>query len=293
MRPIRFFVIATLLLPGGALFAASKEQMEMQRDIAQLQSQVQQLQSTFDKQMATIQTLVSQALDAAGKANTNVSVLNAGVTSTLERELSRSLTPIAGLAAKVDNTNNDAADLRNQVTDLNTSMNKVLQTLADMNNMIKVLSAPPAPPPAATTPPPVSQNSAEAMFNNATRDQNGGNLELAIQEWADFIKFHPDDPNCASAQYNIGEIHYTLAKLDLAVQDFDAVIERYPDNKLTPDAYFMKAMALKKDGKSVPAKTTFRALIAKFPKSPKAEEAREMLSSMGAATPAATKKKAH
>src|ERR1035438_5243748 len=76
---------ATSPTEKGALFAISKEEQQMQRDIAQLQSQIQQLQSAFDTQLATLQTLASQALDAAGKANTNVSVLNAGVTSTLER----------------------------------------------------------------------------------------------------------------------------------------------------------------------------------------------------------------
>src|SRR5271165_7361091 len=96
MRYFRTLAIATLLLPGGVLFAASKEQMEMQRDIAQLQDQVRTLQSSVDKNMATLQTLVQQALDVANRSNTSVNVLNSSVTQTLERELKQSLTPIAG-----------------------------------------------------------------------------------------------------------------------------------------------------------------------------------------------------
>jgi TolA-binding protein len=291
MRHLRTFAIATLLLPGGGLYAASKEQQEMQRDIAQLQDQVRTLQSSFDKNMATLQTLVQQALDVANRSNTSVSVLSSNVTQTLERELKQSLTPIAGLAAKVDNTNNDVAEVRNSVADLNVNTNKILQILTDINNTLKVLQAPPAPPPGSNVgsgggtvsnaPPP-----AAVMFENAVRDQNGGKLDLALGEYADFLKFHPEDPNCAGVQYNIGEIHYSQNKLDLAVQDFDAVIERYSDNtKLVPDAYFMKGMALKQSAHSAAAATTFRALIAKYPHSDKVEEARDQLHSLNAPPP--------
>ncbi|HVW84277.1 MAG TPA: tetratricopeptide repeat protein [Bryobacteraceae bacterium] len=283
MRPIRFLVIAALLLPAGSAFGASKEMQEMQRDIAQLQDQVRTLQSGFDQKMSALQTLVQQALDAATKANTNVSVLNAGVTSTLERELKQSLTPIAGLAAKVDNTNNDVSEVRNSVADLNTSMNKVLQILNDINNNLKVMQAPAAPPPgaagpgAAGSPPPA----ADAIFTNANRDYTGGKLDLAISEYQDFLKFYPNDPNAARAQFNIGEAHYTQQKNDQAAQDFDVVIEKYPeDTQLTPQAYFMKGMALKATRRTEAVKT-FQALVAKYPRSDSASQAKEQLRALG------------
>src|SRR5947209_17274351 len=103
MKPfVGVLVLSTLLLSGSS-FAASREQQEMQRDIAQLQDQVRTLQSGFDQKMAALQTLVQQALDASNRANTNVSVLGAGVSQTLDRELKERLTPIAGVSAKVDN----------------------------------------------------------------------------------------------------------------------------------------------------------------------------------------------
>jgi TolA-binding protein len=93
-------------------------------------------------------------------------------------------------------------------------------------------------------------------------------------------------------QFNIGEIHYSQQKLDLAVQDFDAVIERYSDNtKIVPDAYFMKGMALKQSAHSAAAVTTFRALIAKYPHSDKADEARDQLRALNASAAAPGKKK--
>lgn len=281
MQILRSTVLISILF-AGSCFGASKEIMELQRDIAQLQSQMQALQSSQDQKLAAIQALVTQALDAAVKANTSVSVLSATVNQTLERELKTQMTPVAGLAAKVENTNNDVAEVRNSVADLNSSMNKILQRLGDINDAIKVLQAPPAAPPSAANggPPPVTPP-AETIFGNAFRDQNGGKLDLALSGYSDFLKFYPDDPNAPKAQLNIGEIHRQQGKLELAAQDFDAIIERYPASDITPDAYFMKGMSLKESGKKTDAIATFRSLITKYPRKDQASQAKDQLRAMG------------
>jgi len=311
MRTTPFIASAALLLLSGSAFGASKEMQEMQRDIAQLQDQIRSLQSSFDQKMTSIQTLVQQALDAASKANTNVSVLSAGVSSTLERELKQSLTPVAGLAAKVDNTNNDVSELRNNVQDLNNSVNRIQQMMTDLNNSVKVMSAPAAAPPPAsggtgTVPgggvsapsgPASSAPPAEALFTTATRDENGGKFDLAVSEYQDFIRFYPDNPNAARAQFNIGNTRYTQQKFEQAAADFDVVITKYPeDTTLTPQAYFMKGMSLKNTNKSG-AIQAWRALIAKYPRSDSAAQAKEQLRAMGvsvtagAPTPTASRKR--
>ena len=58
MRYIGVLGLFILLIPAAG-FAASQEQQEMQRDIAQLQDQVRTLQSGFDQKMAALQTLVA------------------------------------------------------------------------------------------------------------------------------------------------------------------------------------------------------------------------------------------
>lgn len=302
MRLVNIIAIATLLSPVCS-FAASKEQQEMQRDIAQLQDQVRTLQSGFDQKMAALQTLVQQALDAGNKANTGVSVLSSSVSQTLDRELRDRLTPIAGLSAKVDTLSNDDAELKNSVGDLQAQVNKILQLLTDVNNAVKVIQAPPAAPPpgpsgfggtAATTPgapPPAS-----VIYNGARGDFVGGKPDLAASEFSDFIKYYPDDPEAPQAQLTIGQIHYSQRKYDQAVADFDAVLERYPDSSSTPTAYFLKGMALKESGHRNDAVTVFRTLIKKFPTSDDAKSARDQLKILGVSaaspTPATAKRRA-
>ncbi len=291
MRSTKHFAPATLFLgflslAGPAFGAASREQQEMQRDIAQLQDQVKALQSSFDQKMSAIQVLVQQALDAGNKANTGVTVLNSTVNQTLDRELGAKLQPIAGLAAKVDNTNNDVSEVRNSMADLNTSMNKVMQKLNDIDNVLKVLSAPPAAPPQAAAPPAAVIPPASTLFTNAVRDQNGGKFDLAISEFNDFLKFYPEDPNASSALLNVGECHMSQLKYDQAAQDFDAVIERYPASEVTPDAMYSKGVALRKAGRKTEAIATFRAVVAKYPRKDQGAQAKDQLKEMGVATAA-------
>jgi tol-pal system protein YbgF len=275
-----------LLLTPGAGFAASKEQLEMQREIAQVEEEVRMLQSGFDQKMATLQTLVQQALDAGNRANTGVSVMTASVTQTLDRELKDALRPVAGLTAKVDNTNNDLSDLRNSMADVTTQLNRIQQILADMNNAIKVIQAPPAaPPPSNTNPDSVGARNAVPpagdLYGNALNDYNGGKADLAADEFAQFLRNYPEDPNAPEAQFTIGNIHVAQQKYDLAETDFDAVLEKYPEGKHTPDAYFMKGMAMKLGHHPDAAATVWRTLVRKYPHSDAAKQATEQLHAIG------------
>jgi tol-pal system protein YbgF len=293
MRRIGLIVFASFLmlftlLPGRAL-AASKEELQMQRDIAQLQDQMRTLQSSFDQKVAKIQTLAQQTLETATQANTNVAVLGAGVSQTLARELADRLTPVAGLAAKVDHLASDSAETRNTIGGLTSQVNRIQQQLTDINNAIKVIQTPPAAPPGASD---AAQNScvgangaplvpAQTLFSNAMGDYSGAKFDLAIGEFNDFLRCYPNDPYAASIQFYIGQSHYQQKKYDQSAADFDAVLERYPDNKLTPDAHFMKGMALKSSGQSQAAAAEFQAVVRQYPTSDSAAKAKDELRALG------------
>src|SRR5579862_4075232 len=122
----RFLCVLAFSVPlfTSPVFGASKEQQEMQRDIAQLQDQIRTMQSTLDTKLAALQTLVEQSLDAGNRANTGVSVLSSSVRDTLDRELKDALRPIAGLTAKVDNLANDSASVGSALTDVTAQLNR-------------------------------------------------------------------------------------------------------------------------------------------------------------------------
>ena len=294
-RHLGVLVLFILLVPNHG-FAASKEQLEMQREIAQVEEEVRMLQSGFDQKTATLLTLIQQTLDVGNKSNTDVSVLKASITETVDRLLKEGLRPIAGLTAKVDNTNNDLSDVRNSMADITTQLNRIQQTLTDMNNAIKVIQAPPiAPPSQNTNPDAAARNlpppSAKSLYDNGTNDFNSGKADLAAEEFTTFLKTYPDDPNAPEVQFDIGQVHLGQQKYDLAETDFDAVLEKYPEGKRTPDAYFMKGMAMKLGHHPDAAVTVWRTLIRKFPHSDAAKQAAEQIRAMGLSPAPATPRK--
>ncbi len=269
----RYFEVLGLVLcimPATG-WAASREQQEMQRDIAQIQDQIRAMQSSLDQKTAALQTLIEQAIEAGNKANANMAALSMSVGEKLDSVSKGALVPLAGLTAKVDNVENNQSTLINSISSLQEQLNRQQQLLTDISNAIKVLQAPPsAPPPpngtdgtsTAGLPPPAS-----SLWNSARLDYSTGNLDLAADDYAQFLRYYPDEPNAPEAQFQLGEIHSAQSKYDQAAIDFEAIIARYSDSKYAPEAYFRKGMALKDGGHSAAAESEFRAFIKKYPRS--------------------------
>jgi TolA-binding protein len=174
------------------------------------------------------------------------------------------------------------------------TFNRMQQQLTDIGNQVKLLSAPPAPPPGADTSsaaPAGPQPSAQTLFSHAKSDQDAGNSDLALSGYTQFLHLYPNDPNAIRAQFNIGEIYYAQSKLDDAVKALDAAIEQYDsDPQTTPSAYYMKGLALKKQGKKASAIASFEYVVKNFRNAPEAGQARTQLTSLGV-TPATQAKK--
>jgi len=175
--------------------------------------------------------------------------------------------------------------LRESVASLNARMGKLEQQLLDISTAIKTIQAPPvAPPPAAIM-------SAETLFQNATRDREGGNLELALKEFTDYVQVYGSTEQAASAQYYIGDIHYRSERYEEAVAAFDLVLTNYLDSDRAPDAHYMKAMALRELGETAKARSEFDRLIKRFPKHELAAKARTQLRTLAPAKPPRSKSK--
>ena len=146
-------VIAAALLAVVPLRApaASKEIMELQRDVAGLQEQLRVLKESQDKQLAALTVLVQQALDTSKSSTTGVAVIQNNLQQSLRDMEAKVQTPVAGLSARLDGMDQDMRTLQQSVSDLNGSMNKLQQQLADLKNAVSVLATPAPPPPGGNT----------------------------------------------------------------------------------------------------------------------------------------------
>jgi tol-pal system protein YbgF len=187
----------------------------------------------------------------------------------------------------------DFRAVRESVLDMNTRMGKLDAKMADLQNLINTIKAPPPPPPGATSPtgapgipdaaqagPPAGM-SAEVLYTNAVRDQTTGKYDIAMQEFNDYLKYFSNTQFASNAQFYIGDLYFKRQDYVNALQAFDNVLERFPDGNKTPDAHYMKGMALMQLGRNDSAAREFRDVYTSYPDTDLAAKAKARLKDLG------------
>lgn len=284
-------------------FGASKEIIELQRDVALLQDKMDAMQRDLDTKLGALTALLQQTQDNSARSNAQI----ANLQDTLSNGVSKSLTPVAGLGTKVDSMSDDVRALRDALNDLNGRLERMDAKITDLKNQMQIMQNPPAAPGSAAAPtgaagsqvqpgntqpgaPPPGMT-AERTYTDARRDLQSGNTDLALQEFQQYLTYFPNTELAPNAQYYIGEIYLNRNDYNNAIAAFDAVLERYPENPKTPDAHLMKGMALLKAGQRNRAVQEFRTLVSNYPRTDDARKAQQQLRQLGAsgsANPTAT-----
>jgi TolA-binding protein len=290
-----------MLLPMPAFAGPSKEMIELMRDIAQIQEQLRLLQQSFDTKLSEALVLARQASEGTARNQTAMNDLQRGITAGSADLGKQVAQPIAAMNSRMDGLSNDMQAMQNSIADQNSKMAKIQQQLVDLMNAVKTMQAPAPPPPTtdgsvATVPPggaaPAGPPaSATQLWANAKRDMDGGNQDLALVEFADYVKWYRDSEFAPAAQFNIGNIHFFQKKYDLAVEDFDQLLEAFPLNAKTPDAHYMKGRALVGLGQRAEAVKEFRVCVAQFGSSLVAPKCKDSLAALPAPAATATHKK--
>ncbi len=253
-------------------FGASKEIMELQRDVALLQDQVRTLQSSLDQKVAAIQTLTQQTLDSVNRTNTAVAVMQSSFNDTMKQQQLSLTAPVANVGQKLDQMSEDFRAVRESVLDMNTRMGKLDAKIADLENLINTVRAPAAPPPPATgTAPPGDPNSglapgfapggatagpppglqAGALYTSAYSDQLAGKYDIAFQEFSDYLKYFGDTDLAPTAQYSIAEIYFRKADYNNCTHGLRRRAREVPRGPQDPRrALLKKAMCLMKLGRN-------------------------------------------
>lgn len=295
---MRFILVSLLMVSALPLaFAQKREVVELQRDVSLLQDQVRSLQRSQDEKIAALQVLIQQTLDNVAKTNTSVAVLANQLQGAMKEQQTSVSAPVAGLGAKIDQMAEDFRAVRESVLDMNSRIGKLDAKLSDLQNAITI-SKNPAPPPTgagvSTAPPTISSGppagmQADAMYTNAYRDYQGGNYDLAIQEFSDYVKYYNQTQYAPNAQFYIGDIYLRKSDFENAVQAFDAVLEKYSENNKTPDAHYMKGIALLRQNKRDAAAREFREVASRYPNSDVAPKAQQQLRQLGLSAGSATR----
>ena len=195
----------TLWIPPA--FAASKDMIELQTQVAQLQQQMTQMKQSFDERMGVMKNLLEQNTDAANKVTAAIDGLQTSITKQ-QADRAAQVDQISGQIQALNDTMDELkvrlAKLSKQFDDLQASQQSMAAQQAQTQQQQQAMQQ--APPP-------------DVLYNNALRDYNGGNNDLATQEFNDYIKFYPDTDLAGNADFYLAEISYKAGDYQKAVTE--------------------------------------------------------------------------
>ena len=95
----RTFILFVALAP--LTFGASKEIVELQRDVAMLQDQVRNVQKSLDEKVTTIQTLVQQTLESVNNTNRTMAVMQDRFNDAMKQQQQQVSGPVLTVAPRL------------------------------------------------------------------------------------------------------------------------------------------------------------------------------------------------
>jgi tol-pal system protein YbgF len=250
-------------------WGVSKEMVQLQTQVQQLQEQMTAMQRSFDERMGVMNNLVERDTDAVNKVAAAVSTLQ----STLQKQQGDSASHVDQLSGQIQALNDSLDELKarlaklsKQLEDMQSSQQSAAATAAQQQAQQQAQSQ--APPP-------------DVLYNNALRDYNGAKNDLAIQEFSDYIKFYPNTDLAGNCYFYLGEIQFRQGNYQQAAQSYDEVLQNFPTGSKVASAQLKKGFSLIELGKQEDGVAELRHVIQRYPRSPEALQARERLRKLG------------
>jgi tol-pal system protein YbgF len=294
-----FFValLAALLVDAPVQArAANKDIVELQTQVQQLLDMMQRLQSTVDTRFGVLQHLVEQTADSANRMTASVEALQQKINAQTE-----------ATSGKLDTTSGQIQSLNDSVDELKSRMAKLDKSIQDLQGQLQNIQNPPAtapgqqpgsspqpstgpgpgqtgaPPAAGSAPAPAAAQAPplQETYQAGLRDYNAARYQVAAGEFQDVVTYYPQDDLAGNAQFYLGEIAYKQNDFADAIKAYNAVLEGFSGSPKAAAAQLHKGLALIQQNKRDAGVRELRALIQRHPQTPEATQARAKLNAMG------------
>jgi TolA-binding protein len=285
--------------------AVNKDMVQLQTQVQQLQDAIARLQQTSDERAGVLKDLVQQTADAVNKMSVTVN----GLQLRLQNQQDASSQKNDQLSGQVQSLNDSLDELKARMGrmekalgDIQASQQSTNALLGNLPGNVPPAGATPLPAPVGgnitgitpggkpapgtplssltdNPPPPAAAGpSAGDMYRTAYGDYMSGKSNLAASEFQELIKAYPEDNLAGNGFYYLGEMDLRGGRSAAAIKDYDHVLEHYPDNSKIPAAHLHKGDALVAMRQNEAGIREYRALIQRFPNSPEAAQARAKIS---------------
>jgi tol-pal system protein YbgF len=277
VKRLFFFVLAGVLIASTPAWAVNRELVELQTQVQQLQDQMTAMKQYLDERMGVLKSLMDQNTDSINKATTAIS----GVQTLLQKQQSDASNHVDQLSGQLQALNDSLDELKarlgkvtKQLEDLQSAQQSLAAATAQQQQQAQQQQAQLAVPPP------------DVLYNNAYRDYNAGNNDVAKQEFNDYIKNYPNTDLAGNAYFYLAELAYRAGDYPTAIKDYDQVLQDFPDGNKAASAELKKGFALIESGQKDAGVTTLRHVVQRYPRSNEALQAKERLRKLGVATTA-------
>jgi TolA-binding protein len=277
-------VLGLLVAGAQPSYAVSKETLQMMQQLDALQQAVQNLEKTVDTQGAVLRTLIEQASDNVNKLKSNMDDLR----DVTQKNLATS-------NAHLDSMTTQIQALSESLDEAKARIGKLGEQLTQTQNIIQTITAPPQQPAGAApgtgspgspgepggqvAPPKPTIPDPDSLYNSGLTDYNGGQYDLAVQAFLQYLQYYGDTDRASNAQFFIGDSYYFQKKYKDAIAEYDKCIEQ-GGNKAAA-AQLKKGFALLELGEKTAGARELRSLIQQSPNSREADLARQRLRKLG------------
>jgi tol-pal system protein YbgF len=163
---------------------------------------------------------------------------------------------------------------------LNLNLGARQQTNPDMPLTAPAVAQAPDTQTVAATPQDTT-DMAKALYDAGYKAFTERRYADAVKSFTDFTVNYSKHNLIGNAWFWRGESYYQQNDFAAAALDYEQVISKYPANQKAPSAYLKQSMCFIKVDKQAVAKTRLNELIKKFPKSPEATRAQQLLKELG------------
>ena len=272
-KSVRFLTSAVALVAlSGAprAFAVSKEIVQLQTQVQQLQDAVAKLQQTDDERLAVLKTLIGQTSDTVTKMSTGLDAIQQSVAKQQEADgakLDQVSGQIQSLNDSLDELRARLAKLDKSVTDIQSSEQSINATLQQnapqtgpQTGGTQAGSQPGTQPGSTPGGQPGLQSGAMPVGQPGSQPPDGQQAMGAASGQPAAQASAPP----AEQLYQTAFGDYNAAKYTLSSAEFHDVIHYYPDNALAGNSYFYLGEIDYRQGKFAAAVKNYDAVLQKF-----------------------------
>jgi len=263
---IALAMLATFTPASGA----NRDIVQLQTQVDQLQQAMTQMKQSFDERMGIMKNMLDENKVIANKVSAAIDNLQSSIN---HQQTDR--------AAQVDQISGQIQSLNDTMDELKVRLAKVSKQLEDLQAAQQTMAAQQSQAQEqqklmAQAPPP------DVLYNNALRDYNGGS-DVAVQEFNDYIKYYPDTDLAGNAYFYLAEISFKAGDYEKAIANYDLVLKNFPSGNKAASAQLKKGFALIELHKNDEGAQELRHVIQRYPRTNEAQQARDRLRKLGTA----------